>query len=97
MDVLLTVSSAKSTHVLEPLLRACVRCGCSWKVFFTDEGVKALESEDIALILESSQDSAIACHESWNRFGTGSECKVMLGSQTNHSEMVANAIRVVSL
>jgi len=97
MDLLVTVSVASSENILNPLLRACVRQGCSWQLFLTHEGVKVLDSTELVELLQSQDNNAIACHESWQLHGPGGDCPVALGSQTNHSEMVGSAARVVSL
>lgn len=103
MDLLITVSKSSSVEILGPLLRACVRRRCSWQVFLTHEGVKVLENADVAEILEShsknkgDNNCAIVCHDSWQQYGSGGDCPVTAGSQTNHSEMAGAATRVVSL
>ena len=97
MDLHFTVSSQSSYVVLSPMLRACVRCGCSWQVFLTHHGVNVLLQEELAQILIANKNNAIACHDSWQKFHNDSHCPVTLGSQTNHSEMVSKATRVVSL
>lgn len=97
MDLMITVSTARSSNILEPLLRACVRCGCSWKVFLTHKGVEVLNVPGIAEILVAQKDNAIACHDSWQRYGASDHCPVTEGSQTNHSEMAGSAVRVISL
>lgn len=97
MDLLITVSTAASGDILGPLLNACIRRGCTWQVFLTHEGVRVLDAPDINALLQSHKNNAIACHDSWQQFGTEDECPVTAGSQTNHSEMAGRATRVVSL
>ncbi len=97
MDVLITVSNAASTSLLSPLLRACVRRGCRWQVFLTHQGVQVLQDSDVRGVLQVHKDNAVACHDSWQRYGDNTDCPVTLGSQTNHSEMAGRAGRVVSL
>ena len=97
MDLLITVSNPASSSVLAPLLHACVRRGCSWQVFLTHEGVKVLANEDVLELLRLHRENAVVCHDSWQQFGSGEECQVTEGSQTNHSEMAGRATRVVSL
>ncbi|MBX2882712.1 MAG: hypothetical protein KTR32_22370 [Granulosicoccus sp.] len=93
----MTVSTASSAGILKPLLLACARRDCDCQVFLTDEGVRVLEEEALANLLDSLGENAVACHDSWDRYGEGAKCRVTLGSQTNHSEMAGAAHRIVSL
>lgn len=95
MDLLITVSNPASGAILAPLLRACVRRDCNWQVFINHRGVELLGDAEIAGLLDAER--AIACHDSWLRYGAGGDCPVALGSQTNHSAMAGSAARVVSL
>ncbi len=97
MDLLITVSNPASSSILAPLLRACVRRGCSWQVFLTHEGVKVLANNDVLQLLQVHSENAVVCHDSWQQFGSGGDCQVTVGSQTNHSEMAGRAKRIVSL
>ena len=97
MDLLITVSNQKSTNILLPLLQACVRCKCEWEIFFTHEGTLTLNRDEITALLTKNNSTAIVCHDSWVRYAETDECPVALGSQTNHSGMIARAKRVISL
>lgn len=97
MDLLITVSNSNSGALLAPLLRACIRRGCEWQVFLTCEGVRVLQETELAALVQPYREHTIACHDSWQQFGTASECPVTIGSQTNHSEMAGRAKRVLSL
>lgn len=97
MELLITVSNQNSAPVLAPLLGACQRNHCRFEVFLTHTGVLTLNNEKVVEHLNASGDVAIACHDSWVRYGSGTDCPVTLGSQTNHSEMMARAERVISL
>lgn len=97
MDLLITVSNSRSAEYLEPLLRACIRKECNWRVFLTHKGVQALVNPDIAGLLQSHRDNAVVCHDSWQQFGPDEDCPVTVGSQTNHSQFAGLAQRVVSL
>lgn len=97
MDLLISVSNPSSGDILAPLLQACLRRGCSWQVFLNHRGVELLDNPDIAALLGADAERAIACHDSWLRFGNGGDCPVALGSQTNHSAMAGSAARVLSL
>lgn len=97
MDLLITVSTKASAAILVPLLRACVRRDCHWQVFLTHEGVQVLQVPEVIETLQMKQGSAIACHDSWQKYGTQDDCPVTAGSQTNHSQMAARAARLLSL
>jgi len=97
MDLLITVSNAASGNILSPLIKACIRRGCTWQVFLTHEGVKVLNSKEIIALLRSDNGKAVVCHDSWQKNGFDGDCPVTLGSQTNHSEMAGLAERIISL
>lgn len=90
------VSTRGSASVLAPLLGACCRRGIDWGCFFTNDGVKVLAD---AAVLEhlSVATRAVVCDASWTRYMAGRDCPVELGSQTDHSAMLGEARRVVSL
>lgn len=97
MDLLFTISTESAATLLEPLLRACTRSETTCQVFLTHEGVRVLESSALASVLQAKGEDVVACHDSWQRYGRGDTCVVTLGSQTNHSEMAGNAMRIISL
>lgn len=97
MDLLITVSNKDSAPLLAPLLRACKRRSCNCEVFITHEGVQTLQHENVISLFEDTGFKATACHDSWERYTNNKECPVTLGSQTNHSEMMARADRIISL
>ena len=97
MDLLVTVSKKESATILKPLLEACGRSNCRFEVFLTHHGVRVLNDNEITALLNEVSDNSIACHDSWVKHTAGEECPVTLGSQTNHSEMMARAKRVISL
>lgn len=96
MDVMYVVSSPEAVPLLLPLLRACRRRGANWGCFFTDNGVQALDSEELRELM-SCASQAVACEFSWERYQHDKPCPVELGSQTNHSAMAAAARHIVSL
>ena len=97
MDLLITVSNSDSVKFITPLLRACIRRSCQWELFLTHKGVQLLNDQNIVELLKETDALAIACHDSWDRYANEKQCPVTLGSQTNHSEMVARANQVISL
>ncbi len=96
MDLLIIVSHPGAGEILKPLARALERAGTDWAVFLTNDGVRVLADPMLVEALDSASHK-IACHDSWQRFGGDLACPVTLGSQTNNSELVGNAARIVSL
>ncbi len=96
MDLLLVVSTPLCAPVLVPLAQACRRRGIRWGCFFTHDGVKLLADPALTELMPPA-DLAVACEYSWHRFMGSQRCPVTLGSQTNHSAMVAGAARVVGI
>lgn len=97
MDILFTVSKKESARILKPLLRACSRSNCTFEVFLTHQGVLILDDGEIETLLATASVKTVACHHSWTTHADSGDCPVTLGSQTNHSEMLARSKRVVSL
>jgi hypothetical protein len=95
MDLLIVVSSREAAPILEPMARACGRAGVDWGAFFTHDGVTVLGDTAIVEALQAARVSVV-CGESWAQHA-GGECPVRLGSQTDHSALVGEAARVVSL
>ena len=96
MDLLIIISNPKSKPILLPLAQACTSEGINWAVFFTNDGVSMLGDEKLVKAL-CSTSQAIVCHESWDKFMSEKTCPLELGSQTNNSAMLADAIRVLGL
>lgn len=95
MDLMLVVSCRGSGPVIEPLMAACVRRGIQWGCFFTNDGVATLSRPGTAALAAAAARSVV-CEASWQRFMSGESCPVELGSQTDHSAMVAEAGHLVS-
>jgi hypothetical protein len=95
MKILFEVTSQNADGILLPLAKACNRAGIEWACFFTGDGVLNLESGAVAEITKTST-TAIACEFSWESLMKG-ECPVSLGSQTDNSEIVGKAERIISL
>lgn len=96
MELMYVVSSRDAQTLLPPLLRATRRRGAGWSVFFTGEGVAVLRDPELAtLVAEAGR--AVVCEHSWQRHCDGTPCPVELGSQTDHSAMIADASKVISL
>ncbi len=96
MKILLEVTSRDAASVLVPLAQACDRKGVTWSCFFTGDGVKTLEREDVRATVASAAKAA-ACEVSWERHMGEQPCPVEIGSQTNNSSMVGEVDKVVSL
>ncbi|MES2406424.1 MAG: hypothetical protein V4528_03785 [Pseudomonadota bacterium] len=96
MEMLFVISTDRGSHVLAPLAHACIRKGIAWSCFFTNDGVRILAETDIKNLMGVA-NQAIACEHSWQRFMATENCPVELGSQTNHSALLAHAARVITL
>jgi len=95
VSLLFVVSTERSARVLLPLAEACRRGGVAWSCFFTNDGVKLLADGEVGKLMAEAA-RAIACEYSWHRFMGGATCPVELGSQTDHSALVADAATVVA-
>ncbi len=95
-DLLFVVSTDRGAGPLAGLAAACRRRGARWACFFTNDGVKLLAEEGVRAAMQGAARE-VACEHSWERFMGGTACPVELGSQTDHSALVARAARVVSL
>lgn len=96
LDLLFVVSTDRGAGVLVPLVAACGRAGKAWGCFFTNDGVKLLADDQVRTLMPGAE-RAIACEYSWERFMGESSCPVELGSQTDHSALVADAASVVTI
>lgn len=96
LDLLFVVSTDRGAHLMMPLAGACGRAGKTWGCFFTNDGVKLL-LDDQVMSLMTGAARAIACEHSWERFMGEGSCPVELGSQTDHSALVADAASVVAI
>lgn len=96
MKLMFVVSCRDAGTRLLPLLRACKRRGVEWGCFFTGDGVGVLRDPEMSSLLGCAS-KVVACEHSWSRYGGGGVCPVELGSQTDHSAMIAEAGNVVSL
>ncbi|MBZ0093140.1 MAG: hypothetical protein K8F27_13090 [Sulfuricellaceae bacterium] len=96
MDLLFVVSTGQGADILTSLAQACIRKGAEWGCFFTNDGVHLLADSRV-LSLMAAASPALACEHSWQRFMAGKNCPVELGSQTNHSALLATASRVVAI
>ena len=96
MDMLFVVSTDRGANILVPLAQACVRKGIVWGCFFTNDGVRLLGDSEMKNLMGMA-NLALACEHSWQRFMAGESCPVELGSQTNHSALLAAAAKVVTL
>ena len=95
-ELLFVVSTDRGAGALAGLAAACRRRGARWACFFTADGVRLLAEERVRAATHGAA-RAVACEHSWGRFMGEAACPVELGSQTDHSALVARAARVVSL
>ena len=96
MKILFEISSGDAADVLVPLARACDRNAVIWSCFFTGDGVKTLDRDDVLATIAGATKAA-ACEVSWERHMGDKPCPVEIGSQTNNSTMVGNVDKVISL
>ncbi len=96
MDLLIIVSNPNALPIVTSLATACGRANTSWAIFFTNDGVTALQNEQLVAALSSATD-AICCQESWQFHLGQHDCPIELGSQTGNSALVGAADRVLSL
>ncbi|GAB4165396.1 MAG: hypothetical protein Fur0039_01330 [Rhodocyclaceae bacterium] len=96
IDILFHVSTPGAARILLPLAQACARARVGFACFFTHDGVRVLEDAALRAALRAA-GRAVACGESWKRFGGAEACPVELGSQTDDSALMGEAARVVSL
>ena len=96
MKILFEVSSGDAADVLVPLARAFDRNAVIWSCFFTGDGVKTLDRDDV-LAKVAGAARVTACEVSWERHMGDKPCPVEIGSQTNNSTMVGNVDKVISL
>lgn len=96
VKLLFLVTTSDAARILVPLVRACRRRGVQWSCFITHDGVYVLDRDDILAIIPDATRT-VACEYSWARFMGTRACPVELGSQTDHSMMVGEAAKVVSL
>ncbi len=96
LDLLFVVGTDRGARVLIPLAAACGRAGKTWGCFFTNDGVNLLADDTLKTLMPAA-GRAVACEYSWQRFMGESPCPVELGSQTDHSALVAEAASVVAI
>ena len=96
MNVLFVIAHRNAGGCLRGLSDACRRKGIGYSVFFTGDGVRALSGAGVAERAGRAVE-AVVCEHSWRRTMEDRPCPIALGSQTDHSRMLASANRVVSL
>ena len=96
IDLLIVVTTEKAGPYLTPMLAAANRTDSKVAVFFTNDGVNLVTGCE-SLKMMAEKDRAIVCAESWQHYLQDRPCPISLGSQTNHSQMIADATRVISL
>lgn len=96
MDLMFVVSTPEAGQYLGPLAAACERRGLHWVCFFTNDGVRAVFHGQVSSLLPRA-GRAVVCGEAWTRYHGDTPCPVEVGSQTDHSALVAEAQRIVSL
>ena len=96
MDLFIVIANRNSGNLIKPLAEALTRKDMTWSMFFTGNGVYALENQDCILAAHLANE-AVACEESWTSTYSEKTCPVQLGSQLNNSMMVGKAKKVLSI
>ncbi len=98
LKLLFVVGHADTTSALIGLAEACNRAQQSYMCFFTGEGVHQLADPSQALqdVLNKASP-AVACQASWISRYKNTILPVDEGSQADHSLLLAEAHKVVSL
>ena len=96
MNLLFVVAHGDAGAYLRGLSDACRRRGVKYSVFFTGDGVRALSGPETAASAGGAAESVV-CEHSWSREMKDRACPLALGSQTDHSRLLGEADRVVSL
>lgn len=96
MTILFTVGHPGAVSALLGLARAAARAEVPFVCFFTGEGARLLHNQDVRDVASKSA-RAVVCEHSWARYFPDQRPPVEQGSQTDHSSMIGNAERVISL
>jgi hypothetical protein len=96
MKLLLVVSNPKAAAALAGLAEACRRKPVGLLCFFTGAGVSLLDEPGLQSALAHAE-RAVVCEHSWQQFAPDRPPPIEQGSQTDHSSMVGEASRLVSL
>ena len=96
MKILIVVSHPESTEALIGLTSACSRRNQNFLCFFTGDGVKLLESNEVVDAI-SNAERAVVCEYSWAKHFADKKAPIEEGSQTDHSAMMSTVSKVVSL
>lgn len=96
MNILFVVAHPDAAHALVGLADACGRADVHYSCFFTGDGVRLLQDGGV-LSIAAAAGRAVVCEYSWARHFSQQEPPIEQGSQTDHSAMIGDAERVVSL
>ncbi len=96
MNVLFVVAHPTAGDAFVGLSGACGRAGVAYRCFFTGDGVRVLEQAHAVNAARNAQ-RAVVCEHSWARHFPAAVPPVEQGSQTDHSAMIGEAMKVVSL
>ncbi len=96
MKILIVVSNPKTANILLGISQACSRAKQHYLCFFTGDGVKLLQNEEIISSIETAERN-VACEHSWEKHFSTKDIPIEKGSQTDHSAMISIVDRVLSL
>lgn len=96
MTILFTIGHPNAASALLGLAGASARAEVPFICFFTGGGVQLLHNADVRDVAKKAARSVV-CEHSWARYSPDQPPPVEQGSQTDHSSMIGDAERVVSL
>ena len=96
MKILLVISNPKTADILQGISESCSRAKQEYLCFFTGDGVKLLQDDEIIAAIQTAERN-VACEHSWEKHFSSQQLPIEKGSQTDHSGMIAMVDRVVSL
>lgn len=100
-ELLLVLSTEGAAPFVPPILAAAARKNLRVAIFLTGKGAALACASKLGLQF-STLENAVVCAESWQQYANldsnaEPKCMVELGSQTDHSRLVGDASRVLSL
>jgi len=96
VKLLIVISAPTPAVVLVGIAGACQRKDLSYSCFVTGAGVQSLREPDVVNALKGAARSVV-CEYSWSRYFPDLTAPIEEGSQTDHSAMIGEANRVISL
>lgn len=96
VNLLIVISRSTSISALIGFCGACERRNQPYNCFVTGDGVRVLRNPEVSSMLRASKH-AVVCEYSWSRLFPHEAPPIEEGSQTDHSAMIGEADKVLSL